>query len=253
MTPVSGSLVFFLPSPGEGGPSQSERRVSAAFSMPAQFEAWLRVKHGSSPLGALISFQSTIVLSGVQARVTFRSRASWSDPPLEEVAMQLPIVPPGQRMVRPGHSLRGLPREGRLSFGLLDREGRPLGETRDLGPYADGVHEAEIPFSVDTTVVAWVTALDWSERHGPRVRLSGELIFTQGLDVRLDFNPVGARGEALPDGTRVQLIGPGTTLYSAEKVLESSLPGSSWVSIQFIDSEGCPIGEEVLVGRCVVV
>ena len=93
MVPASGSLVFFLPGPGEGGPSQSERRVSTVFSMPAQFEAWLRVKHGSSPLGALISFQTTVVLSGVQARVTFRSRASKTERPLGEVAMQLPLVP----------------------------------------------------------------------------------------------------------------------------------------------------------------
>ena len=250
MTPVSGSLVFFLPGPGESGPSQSERRVSTAFSMPAQLEAWMRVKHGSSPLGALISFQATIVLSGVQARVTFRSRVNKTERPLEEVAMQLPIVPSGQRMVRPGHSLRGLPREARTMLRLLDREGRPLSETRDLGAYADGVHEVEIPFSVDTTAVAWVTALDWSERRGPRVRLSGELIFTKGLDARLDFPAAGARET---DGTRIQLIGPGTTLYSAEKTLEGSLPGSSWVSIQFIDSEGSPIGDEVLVGRCVVV
>src|SRR2546422_222443 len=137
MVPASGSLVFFLPGPGEGGPSQSERRVSTVFSMPAQFEAWLRVKHGSSPLGALI------------------------------------------------------------------------------------------PFSVDTAVVRRMTALDWSERSGPRVRVSGELIFTKGLDARLDLHPAGGRGESANDGTQVQLIGPGTTLYSAEKTLEASIPGSS--------------------------
>jgi len=253
MVPASGSLVFFLPGPGEGGPAQSERRVSTVFSMPAQFEAWLRVKHGSSPLGALISFQTTVVLSGVQARVTFRSRASKTERPLGEVAMQLPLVPSAQRMVRPGHSLRGVPREARITLRLMDREGRPLSHPHEFGEVTDGVHEADIPFSVDTTVVLWMTALDWSERRGPRVRVSGELIFTKGLDARLDLHPAGGRGESANDGTQVQLIGPGTTLYSAEKTLEGSIPGSSWVSIEFIDSEGRTIGDEVLVGRCVAV
>jgi len=213
MSPATGSLVFFPPGSGNGSPSQSERRVAASFAMPARLEAWLRVRDGSSSLGAMISFHASLVLSGIQVRVTFRSRGGQAERPDEEVSILLPLVASGHRVTRPGHKLGGVARSARLTLRLLDREGRALTAEQDVGACEDGIHQADVRFAVDTSAVAWVTALEWPERRGPRIRVSGERSFIRGVDARLALGPGGSRAErSSAGGTELKLPGPGTTL-----------------------------------------
>ena len=254
MKRTTGTLAFLLPGGGLSAASQSEQRVSTTYSMPARVETWLRVSQSSSLLGPVVSLQASLVLPGLQTRVTLRNRALLAVAPPEDVTQQIQMVPPGERVTRAGQPVRGMPASSTLTLKVCDFEGHPLAEERDLGTCEDGFRDVAVPCLVDVSAVAWVTGLDWSERRGPRVRLSGELAFSRGVVVRLGVHGSrnGASG-ALEGGSELPLLRPGMALYSPEKTLEGSGPSSTWVSVRFLDTAGRPIGEEHVVGRCVMV
>ena len=221
--------------------------------MPARLEAWLQVKEYSSVLGPQISLRASIVLPGMQARVIFRGRTRGSESSPDGIAQQVELVPRGERLGRTSHPLRGTPGRSHLSLSLTDHEGRALTHERQLGECADGFHEIDISFRVDVTAVAWLAAREWSERHGARVRLSGELIFSRGVIVQLGFRPLDSSAERIGEGaTDVLLIRPGMSFCSPDRTLEGGLAENLWISVLFIDGMGCPIGEEHVVGRCVL-
>ena len=74
-------------------------------------------------------------------------------------------------------------------------------------------------------------------------------MFTRGVMLRLGFRgKAGERGEGIGE---VELARPGAALFSTEKLCDAGLQKNRWVSVQFADESGRPIGDEHLVGRCV--
>ena len=254
MRRASRSPVFALPGAGVASAGLPERCVGDAHRMPARLESLLRITDCSNPLGPLIWFQGALVLAGLQASVILRSRARGTDRPAQEVIRPVPLVPMGERIaVKPGVPLRGNPGPNRLALRLVDQEGRTLAEEQDLGECTDGMRGIQIPFDLGVSALVWVAARAWTE-HGPRIGVSGEVVFPWGVNLRIGFRPSGSNGNGKSGRTaEVHVIRPGMAWYSREKTLESSSPDNSWVSIRFAEAGGRPVGVEHVVGHCVLV
>jgi len=249
VTRLSGSLAFIPPGSSVAAVSHAEQRVSTDLAMTARLEGWLRVTESQSVLGPMISLRASVVLPGIQARVFFRSREKGS--PTEGTQRQVDLVPQGERVGRSSQPLRGIPGRSQLSLRLTDHEGRALTQEQPLGECVDGIREVDLSFAVDMTAVAWVAAREWSERRGPSIRLSGELIFARGVIVQLGFRPLDSGVESIGEGaTGVLLIRPGMTLCSPDKTLDGGSAENMWISVWFIDGLGRAIDGEHLVGRC---
>ncbi|HEY2956557.1 MAG TPA: hypothetical protein VGK89_15060 [Candidatus Eisenbacteria bacterium] len=232
-------------------PSVSEYRASTRYAMPVRLETRLRVSESNGRAGPLVTLQATIVLSSLEARVVFRGAGFEEQGTVFEVAQHVPLVPPGEQIARPASPLRRIGPECGITLGIRDDEGHALCEDREIARCVDGVHEFGIPFAVETSAVAWVAARDWSEQRGPRIRLSGELIFTRGVAMRLGFRPLDRESEGSSEGvTEVQLARPGLSLYFPGRTVEAGHPENTWVAVQFVDPGGRPIGERHVVGRC---
>lgn len=242
---------FLLPGANVSAARDSEQRVSSDYSMTARLESRLRLTECNNPAGPLVVLRAVLVLSGLEARVNFRS-APGAERGDEQAAARVPLVPPGERVVRAPHWARGAPGRCRLSVALVDRDAEPLAPEFEVGECVDGITNLDIPFAMNVSAVAWVAARDWSEQRGPLIRLSGEMVSTRGVTVRLGFRPseqqTGGTGEGV---TEFPLVRPGMAFYSREKTLEAGSSGNPWVSVQFVAEGGQSIGGEQLVGRCV--
>jgi len=228
-----------------------EQRVSTDFAMPTRLEASLRFTDHASSIGPMVSIRAALVMSGLDARLTFRKA-----PGAERVDPHTGIaslVSSGERLVRPPRWTRGLPGRSRLSLSVVDRDARLLAPELIADERAEATTDLEIPFAMSVNAVAWVAARGTSEDRGPVIRVNGELISTRGVMLRLAF---GRSRQAMAGSdaevAEFPLIRPGMTFYSEEKLLEAGSPANTWVSLQFVGEGGRQIGDEHFVGRCVI-
>src|SRR5262245_31509175 len=233
------------------GRVRAEQRVSTAWAMPSRLETWLRVTRAASPLGPLVSLQASLVIPGLQASATlYHGPAPGGDRPACEI-VRIPMVPPGERITRAGHLMRGMSRGAALRWVVSDADGRPIADEREIGTCEDGFYDlSATPCLVDASAIAWISGIDGSPHRGARVRVSGELVFARGVTLRLGFHPRHAGADAGGAGAcELPLVRAGFALYAPEKTLEGSGPASAWVSLRFDDRQGRPIGEEHVIGR----
>jgi len=247
----TGTLVFMLPNSGGTAIALSEHRVSVQYAMPVHLEAWLRVPGRTGATDAPVALQASLCLSALGARVTFRDHPTPTPSLIGDLAMQLPLVAAGERVVRPWQTLRGMPARSRVTLRVVDRDGATLARDRVLGELEGGFQQISIPFDADLGIVAWVAARDWSEQRGPRIRVSGELVLTRGVTLQVAFEPLASHSEGSSEGsTDLQVVRPGTSLYLPEKLIESGRADHTWVGLQFTDGTGRAIDAEQIVGRC---
>ncbi len=243
--------MFVLPGMSLSVAREGECRVSTDFAMPARFEARLRLTECNHSGGPLVVLRVVMVLPGLEARVVFRADAT-AGPDDSQSMRRVPFVPSGERVLRAPRWARGTPGSARICLAMVDRDGRPLAPEIDAGESVDGITNLDIPFVMGVSAVEWVGARGWSEQRGPLIRLSGELVSTRGVMVRLGFrSPEGRLGGSGEGETEFPLIRPGMTFYSRETTFEAGHTGNPWVAVQFVDETGHPIGGEKLVGRFV--
>jgi len=229
---------------------QPEHHVSISHSMPMRLEAWMRITDGADQLSPVVSLHASLVLSGVQARVSFSDRANGADRTWDGVARQVLLVSPGRRLEHRETPLHGPIGRSRLTIRVVDCDQRPLTPAWDVGDCADGVRELSVPLVAGVQSSLWMALSEWSEAQGPVIRASGELCFPRGVFLRLGFRSLGGERTGR-DESELQLVRPGMSLYSPARVLGSGVPGTSWLAVRFTDGGGVPIGDETLVGRCV--
>ena len=244
------SLGFMRPGQAK---APAEQRVSTSWAMPARIETWLRVSQSSSPLGPEVSMRATLVLPGLQARVTLRHDPLLAGSPPEDETVPVPMVATGERLCAAGRPLGGIPAGATLTLRVVDADGRLLADEQEIGACEDGLHGSTVPCVVDASAVSRVSGLDWSARRGPRVRVHGALEFARGVLVFLGFRPPDGDRAPLEGVRELTLVAPGQSLAGPEKTLEGMGPSGTWVSVRFNEPAGRPIGEEHVVGRCVLV
>jgi hypothetical protein len=258
----SPSSLVFVPGTSMAAVPQLERYVSTTYGMSMRLDVSLQITDSDSPLGPRVTLKAWLVLPSLDVCVFFRDRARAADHPPDEVKLRTSLVEAEQRMQLPAYPLRGLPKWSRLTLVLTDSDGRPLCAEQTLGDCADGFQTTSVSFTAEVGAVAWLAPQQWSERQGARLRVSGELVFIGGVTLRLEFGPSGSPNGGNGKGTvkgagergaaEVELVRPGKSLGSSETFLQSGVPNHLWVSVLFEDGQQRPIGDERLVGRCVL-
>jgi hypothetical protein len=222
-----------------------EPRIVTECVMPARFRASLHVSEPASAIGPLIGLQASLVLPGLQARITFRDRPDREDVPFQEVSTIVPLVLPGERLERPLLSTRGAPAPARPTLQLRDFNRQPLVPPQAID-YVNGTRPIDVPMLLDVSAVVWLSPQPASHLGGTRLRVNGRLVFPRGVCVRIDPG-AGAERQGRP-ATDLPLVSPGAMFFFYERSAESELAGDPWVSMRFLDERGTPIGDEHPVG-----
>lgn len=224
-----------------------EPRLVSECVMPVRFRVTLQLAECASLIGPLISLQSSLVLPGLQARITFRDRPHRDDVPYQETTVVVPLVLPGERLERPLLSMRSAPARGSLVLRLCDGNRQPLVPARVIECVA-GSRQLEVPILLDVSAMVRLSVHGASASVGPRVHVNGKLVFLRGITAHISPGSgavESARDRAAPG---VALVIPGSMFFFYERTVESGLPGDPWVSVRLLDERGAPIGEERPVG-----
>jgi hypothetical protein len=224
---------------------QAEQRIGTAYSMPAKCQAWLLVTERENAAGPQLTVLATLRLSALQLKVVYRIARGSGNELAGEISFAMPLVPEGERVVRPPTITRGPRGDSSMSLQLFDFERSTLSEERGIGACADGLCQLTVPFLARVSLVAWLGPKSLGGHPPGHLRLDGELTFVAGVFARLRIRPAQV-GVATTGGLTldVPLAHPGTTLHLAERLIERDLPGSHSLGLVFVDGEGRPLGRE---------
>ena len=253
MKPHAGLPVFMPPGSEASAAPHSEERVRTDARLPVWLEAELRPRGAAERAHASLALEAALVLPGLRARVTFRARPPDDGPRPDEAAFELTLVAGDTRIARP---LPSFPRRsGRepLSMRAFDADGRPLGGERPLLERLDGSRSARVPCLAEVGIVLWIAVRDGPARGGPRLSVSGDLVFTRGATLRLALRPHTPARRAEAEAFHWPIVPPGRALQLEERSLPLGPPNAPWLALQVLDSSGTPLGDEHPIGRCLVV
>ncbi|OLE91578.1 MAG: hypothetical protein AUF79_03695 [Crenarchaeota archaeon 13_1_20CM_2_51_8] len=133
----------------------------------------------------------------------------------------------------------------------MDGNNNPLTGTTFLGRCVQGLFTSSADFSIPSTAIAQVSAVDCSNT-GSHITLSGQLALS-GIKANLIFaNSVNLVHENTQSTTvSVVLIPPGQTITFAKQPSLGGVGGNPWIFLQFTDGKGNVVSDSFLLGRCV--
>lgn len=201
--------------------------------------------------GAWVVTDGTLELSGVVVQLDFRNNQRGT-----HSASQVTTLHAGRARLADPSRARAMVSPGEDAYvwmQLLDAQGEPLSEEIFLGSCgaATGTARTQAP----VPGVARVTAATRNcTNTGPRVTVSSALQLS-GLRLRFTF-----RSESDPGGEVLGTYDTTAELVAVNEGREVSLPkqpaaggvgGNPWIYVQVVDGAGQPLGEQLLLGRCI--
>jgi hypothetical protein len=130
-----------------------------------------------------------------------------------------------------------------------DGKGNDLSEEFFLGRCVQGL-AVSADLLQEAVMRADVHADGCSNRKGPFITLNGELVLG-GLHARIIFRN-NVKGTHTAEDTRdVAIVLEGSKIVLPKQPTQGGVGGNPIISIQFLHSDGTPIDEPVVLGRCV--
>src|SRR5438094_485610 len=128
--PIAAGVLGLLPI----GASARAATVSATVDLPAVVDTSATVQSCTNNPGPFINLQGELVLGGISGRFIFRNNVQGTHTHIEDVTVDVEVLPPGQSIQFPKQPpLGGVGGNPRIYFQLLDGSGNPLSGEYYLG------------------------------------------------------------------------------------------------------------------------
>ncbi|MGH7254373.1 MAG: hypothetical protein ACREI3_01230 [Nitrospirales bacterium] len=235
-------------------PAQALQTVTQNFAMPVQLQGSVTMTDCANAPGPQITFDGSMVLSGVNVQLIFRNNINKDVHTRAEDVQIAGGIAAGEEIVIPKQPSRGgVGGNPFIWVQIVDSNGQPLTGEIFLGRCVQG-QIAPIDFATPVIAQALLEVLDCTNNPGSFINVSGSASFNPGVKARFIFrnndNPVGGphMADAIVD---ITLVSPGFTLTFPKQPVLGGVGGNPWISVQFASPGGQPIGNEFLLGRCV--
>jgi len=253
---VVGLSSLALVSLGTAPGAFAQQTVSMAFPGPVQLVGSVTELNCTNNPGPQITLDGTLNLTGgVNVELIFRNNINQDVHTTTqdvEVAAEIAV---GTQIVIPKQPVDGgVGGNPFIWVQILDTNGNALTPQIFLGRCVQG--PLTTSFLAPLTAAAILTALDCTNNPGPDIDVEGSLSFAAGVIAEFTFSnqndPVDgthlATGQAAASLT---LVPTDFTLTFPKQPVQGGVGGNPWISVQFVDGSGNPIGSELLLGRCV--
>jgi len=240
------SAVALLCSPG----ARADQQIITPFTMHMDLDAVVDESGCQNSPGPQITLGGNIHLGALKARVIFSNNKKGTHTAVVVAQYDVTLLAEGSAITLPKQPVQG--GVGGNPFIYLqfhDGKGQDLSEEMLLGRCVQGLSVTTELLS-EALARADVHADNCSNRKGPFVTLGGDIVLS-GLHARFIFRN-NVKGTHTAEDTRdVSLILDGSSITLPKQPVNGGVGGNPLISLQFLDSQDQPIGDPVLLGRCV--
>jgi hypothetical protein len=229
--------------------------ASTTFQTPVNIQTSMTASGCDNSPGPQITLQGAMTIGGLGVQLLFENNLAGTHTFTVESTASATVIPAGQSVAIPKQPvLGGTGGNPFISIQFVDNHNNPLSDTIFLGRCVQGLFNTSTDLSIPATATALVSA-ESCDNHGSTISLSGQISLT-GINANIIFtnndNPVGGPHQnTQPTSVSVVLIPAGQTIQFAKQPPLGGVGGNPWIFLTFLDGHSQPVGDEILLGRCV--
>lgn len=230
------------------------QQVGQDFTMPMKIRTTVESFECYNSPGPQITFQGGMLLDALNLRLIFRNNINKDVHTREEVVTSdVGLIEEGQEIVLPKQPVEGgVGGNPYIYFQLVDTNNGALTDPALLGRCVQGLFQPVADIAKEVAAAARLTVSQCENSPGPYIRVDGEMSVSPGIKARFIFknnkNKDVHTAEAVRD---LLLVANGETVQFPKQPVEGGVGGNPYISTQFLDGNGEPIGTETLLGKCV--
>jgi hypothetical protein len=229
---------------------RADQQVSAPFAMHMNVNALVDESGCANSPGPQISLGGDIHLGGLAARVIFSNNHKGTHTVTVVAQYDVRLLVEGSTITIPKQPVQGgVGGNPYIYLQFHDGKGNDLSDEVFLGRCVQGLNVTADLLNA-ALARANVHAEGCSNRKGPNITLSGDIVLS-GLHARFIFRN-NVKGTHTAEDTRdIAIILDGSSITLPKQPVNGGVGGNPLISIQFLNGKGEPIGDPVLLGRCV--
>jgi len=230
--------------------SQADQQVSAGFKLPIHVNAVVEESGCENHPGPTITMGGEIKLGGLNARLTFMNNKKGTHTAVVVGEYDLSLLVAGSTIEIPKQPVDGgVGGNPHIYLQFHDGNGTDMSQEFYLGRCVQGIN-VSADLLQEAVARADIHADGCSNRKGPFITLDGDLVLG-GLHARIIFRN-NLKGTHTAEDTRdVAIVLAGSKIVLPKQPVKGGVGGNPIISIQFLQGDGTPIGEPVVLGRCV--
>lgn len=251
---VIASALFSLAALAATPSAHAVVQVNQDFTMPMQLDAVVESFECHNSPGPQIRFQGGVGLDALSLRLIFRNNINKDVHVREEVVTaDVGLIGADEEIVIPKQPVEGgVGGNPYIYLQLVDTNNGDLTDPIFLGRCVQGVFEPVADFGKEVAAAARLFVSQCENSPGPVISVEGEMSVSPGIKARFIFknnkNKDVHTAEAVRD---LLLVANGFSLEFPKQPVEGGVGGNPYISAQFLDGNGDPIGTETLLGKCV--
>jgi hypothetical protein len=227
----------------------ADKQVTTPFDHPVRVDATVDTSGCKNSGGPTVTFGGKLSLGGLNARIIFSNNTKGTHTATVVGQFDVTLLPEGSAIEIPKQPVRGgVGGNPHIYLQFHDGNGGDLSQEFYLGRCVQGQRISADLLS-EAVARATVQAGGCENSGGPFITLGGDITLG-GLHARFIFRN-NLKGTHTAEASRdVAIILEGTAITLPKQPVRGGVGGNPLISLQFLDGNGDPIDDPVLLGRC---
>ena len=232
------------------GHANADEEVIAGLAMPVSLVGVVDVLDCNNANGPQVTLSGDMFLGGVTMRIILQNNAKGTHKTSVNVNADMVLINEGASITIPKQPvLGGVGGNPHIWLQLHDGEGNDQTEEIYLGRCVQGLVVTSDLIN-QILIGANIQTSNCRNSPGPVITLSGGITFS-GLHARFIFRNNLKGTHTAEETADLTLIEDGSTIEIPKQPVQGGVGGNPIISIQFLHGDGTPVGEPVVLGRCV--
>src|ERR1043165_9672067 len=229
---------------------RADQQLSVPFDLPVQISALVEESGCDNSPGPQITLGGNLTLGGLKARITLSNNAKGTHKIVVVGQFDVDLFLGGTIEIPKQPVLGGVGGNPLIYLQFTDGKGGNLSGEYFLGRCVQGL-TVNADLINKALALATIAARDCANHPGPYITLGGDLVLG-GLHAKIIFrNNVKGTHTAVEDAHDITIIRDGTPITLPKQPVLGGVGGNPLITIQFLHTDGTPVNDPVLLGRCV--
>jgi hypothetical protein len=227
---------------------RADQTVGTDMNMPIQVTANINETGCNNNPGPYVTIDGTIALGGLKMQLTFANNVKGTHTTVVTLQTNITLIDLGEKITIPKQPVRGGVGGNPLIWIQYFNKDGDLSDEIFLGRCVQGL-KLQNNFLNPSTAAALIRAAGCENNPGPYITIGGGLNLS-GLNARIIFRN-NVKGTHTAESTaNVTIVGNGTLVKIPKQPVLGGSGGNPLVWVQFLQSDGTPIGQPQFLGRC---